>query len=189
MLPAKSLRLSAVAFVLLAGVAQADGWHDFWRRMKVDFHRNDKWPYTFIYADRAAAQAPFMVMTQNGWRSQNTLGNYYFEVGSAELNEAGRLKVDLILTQAPPQFHMVYVERAENQALTTARMATIRKYAAASPDGTEIAVFETAIPARGWPAEEIYNTYVKYTESRPTPALPSSTGGSGGGGGGSSGSR
>lgn len=184
---ARSWRWLAVAVVLSAGTAQADGWHEFWQRMKVDIHRNNRWPYTFVYADRAAAQAPFMVMTQNGWRSQNTLGGYYFEVGSAELNEAGRLKIDWILTQAPPQFRMVYVERGENTHLTSARMDAVRKYASTSQDGPEIAVFETAIPARGWPADQINNTYVKYYESQPAPVLPSSSGG--GGGGGSSGSR
>ncbi|MGE0607549.1 MAG: hypothetical protein AB7O62_10675 [Pirellulales bacterium] len=177
-------KLSLLSMLLVLGVAgssQAGWWEKVWNRTKTDFHRNNQWPNTFVYADREAANAPFAIMTQKGWRAQNTLGSYYFEVGTSDLNEAGRLRVDWIMTQAPPQFRMVFVERAQTKDLTEARMAAIRNYSATSPDGGELAVHETGIPSRSWPAEDIYRTYTQFQDSRPAPVLPASTGDTGGG--------
>jgi hypothetical protein len=171
------IALLAVLFSLAGSPARADWWSDFWRRVGIDFHRNNAWPYTFTHADRAAVNAPFAVMIHKGWSEQNTLGEYYFDVGKADLNEAGRLRVKWIMTEAPEQYRSMFVERAESSELTAARMAAVKNAAARYlPPGGMAEVYETVIPARGWPAEEIYSTYVKYRDSRPAPILPEASG-------------
>jgi hypothetical protein len=173
----RTIALAALLILGFSGSAQADWWEKFWGRVKLDWHRNNAWPDTFTPADRAAVEAPFAVMIHNGWREQNTLGDYYFDVGQSELNEAGRLRVKWIMTEAPEQYRSMFVERAESPELTTARMASVRMAASAFlPPGGQAEVYETLIPARGWPAEDIYSTYVKFRDSRPAPVLPEASG-------------
>jgi hypothetical protein len=159
-------------------LAAAPAWagemaESFWMRMKLDFHRNNNWPATFVYADREAVHAPFAVMVHNGWRAQNTIGPYHFEEGSTDLTEAGRLKVQWILTQAPEEFRTIYVEQAESRQATAARLSAVRTLASRIVLPGEAAhVVETAIPVRGWSGESVDSMYIKYRESRPAPVLP-----------------
>lgn len=173
----RMIALTAVLVSLAGGSARAEWFGDFWHRVATDWHRNNAWPYTFTHADRAAVSAPFAVMVHKGWCEQNTLGEYYFDVGKADLNEAGRLRVKWIMTEAPEQYRAMFIESAGSQELTVARMAAVRNAASRyQSSGGQAEVYETMIPARGWPAEEIYSTYVKYRDSRPAPVLPEATG-------------
>jgi hypothetical protein len=178
------MRRLAFSILLVAPVLMAspcfggDTMDDFWGMMRLDFHRNNKWPDTFTPADREAVNAPFAVMVYNGWRAQNTIGPYHFEEGSANLTEAGRLKVQWILTQAPEQYRTIFVEKADGRQAASARVHSVRAIAArmALPGETPHVV-ETAIPARGWSAQSIDSQYRKFYDSQPAPVLPERQGG------------
>lgn len=165
--PALAVAISAVS---LAGATEIK---QFYYRCKQDFHRNVAWPEPFIWPDRAAVRAPFCVMVHNGWRMQNTLGAHHFREGTNELTEAGKLKVLWIVTEAPAANRSIYVERAATPELTSSRVLNVQTIAAGlAMEGVSPPVFETGIPARGWPADQIDATTRAFTDSTPAPRLP-----------------
>jgi hypothetical protein len=120
-------------------------------------------------------------MIHNGWRMQNTLAAHHFREGTMELTEAGKLKVLWIVTEAPAQHRTIYVERASHPQVTAGRIQNVQIIAAGSSmEGVSPPVFETGIPARGWPADQIDATTRKWYDSAPSPRLPDRSGGSGG---------
>ena len=92
--------------------ARANWIGEFFYCMARDTKRRNCWPKPFVCPDRQAVRAPFVVMVNNGWRFQNMLGDHHFASDTGELNEAGRIKVRWILTQAPQQHRSVYVYKA-----------------------------------------------------------------------------
>jgi hypothetical protein len=147
-----------------------------------DFKRNNCWPQPFVCPDRQAVRAPFVVMVNNGWRRQNILGDYHFKTETGELTEAGKLKVRWILTQAPPQHRIIFVNRAMSPAETAARMDTVQQLAAEYTPGEPLPrVIETDLPAAGWPADQIDKVARDFFEKTAiTPRLPESQGAAGG---------
>ena len=93
--------LLACLTTLLAVTSAPAGWHEFWDRVHLDFHRNNCWDEPFTTADRRSVRAPFTAMIHSGWRSQNTLGQHYFDRETNVLNEAGEQKLFWIVTNAP----------------------------------------------------------------------------------------
>ena len=86
------------------------------------FYQNQIWPRQYINPSRRGICQSLDIMAHNGWRRQNLLGPYHFEADGVQLNEAGRLKVEWILTQAPPQYRTLYVQRVANQDRTVGRV-------------------------------------------------------------------
>jgi hypothetical protein len=112
-------------------------------------------------------------MVSNGWRRQNTLGDFFFVAETGKLNRAGELKVRYILLEGLPQHRYLYVHRAERASETAARVAAVRQYAARTVrDGTPVQVFETDIPAPGWPAQWVDLIETKAIDTMPDPRLP-----------------
>jgi hypothetical protein len=173
----------ALALVLAAGPLSASEPGYYWHSFSQDFHRNNLWPEPFIWPDRAAVCAPFAVMVHNGWRLQNTLGAHHFREGTSELTEAGKLKVLWIVTEAPASYRSIYVERAGTPQLTGGRIAAVQAAAAGlAMEGVSPPVFETGIPARGWPADQIDAITRRSMDTMPDPRLPAANGGGGGSG-------
>jgi hypothetical protein len=173
----------AASSLAAPSIGRADWFYDTYRMMHRDFHRNNLWPEPFNYPDRDVARAPFAVMVHNGWRVQNTLGSYHFHENSSRLTEAGQLKVHWIMTEAPPQYRTIYVERGESPEATAGRIQAIQAAAGQHlPPGAVAEVHETLVPPRGTPADQIDATARQWHNSIPAPRLP----GSGGSGGGSS---
>ena len=75
-------------------------------------------------------------MVANGWRRQNLLGEFHFEPQSGQLTEAGRLKVQWILTACPEQHRLIYVHTAGTREETAARVAAVQQLAAQFPPTT-----------------------------------------------------
>ena len=163
-----------IALVSLAWAAPAPGQHleTFRRNVVRDWRRNNCWPKPFGYADRLAARAPFATMVSNGWQRQNLLDKHHFKDDNAALTEAGRLKVQWILTEAPRRHRTVYVHRAGTAEQTALRVEAIQELAAhLLPEGEAAAIVETGITFRGWPAERVDAISRKFQESAPSPRL------------------
>src|SRR4051812_27341275 len=100
----KFLAASVVALVsTAAGQAHAQYNDGPFHSVMRDFRRNNAWPCPFSPPDRCAARAPFAVMTENGWKTQNTLSEYHFDAETGKINEAGVQKIRSILLDAPIQ--------------------------------------------------------------------------------------
>ena len=165
--------LLALCCACLSTSVQAGWWANFNR----DYRRNNEWPDHFTPADRQAANAPFGIMIQNGWRAQNTLGAHHFKEDGSDLTAAGALKVRWILTDAPEQHRVIFVERGASLEETSTRINSVRNVAVQmSTDGEPATIMETTSPVRGWPADYIDAIDRKAKDSIPPPRLRAPTG-------------
>jgi len=181
-----------VSVALASSACLAGGWHDFWHRTHVDFYRNNTWPEPFRTVDRAAAREPFCIMTDNGWKMQNTIGTFLFDRETQRLNQAGDLLVKWIITQAPAHRRAVFVLKGDTPDATAARVESVQAAVAKYGGGQVYPVLLTDCEPAGWSAAYIDSITQQFNATIPAPRLPTDNGGggaSGGGGGDSGGSR
>jgi hypothetical protein len=169
------------AMVLVLGLcasAQADGWfRQLWHNVRTDCARNNAWPEPFNHVDHEAATAIFDVQIAKGMQVQNTLGAYHFDSETGQITEAGKLKVEWILTKAPARNRTVYVERGLTQDVTSARMQSVRGYSTRfTPTGMTADFFETTLPPRRSPADPIVGEQKGFADTAPQPRLAAPTG-------------
>lgn len=146
------------------------------------YHSNVHWPKIYIPPARRSVCATYSAMINNGWRRQNLLGDYHFNKETHELTNAGKLKVNWILSQAPVQRRNVFVQRGGQEVDTTARIAAVHDYASKmSPGVGQVDVNDTHIVAEGHPAASVDSVFVGYEANRLPPVLPASAGGGSGG--------
>ena len=157
-----------VAACVYSTPAKAQLFHDFCRSVVRDFKRNNCWPEPFLAADRVAVRAPFNVMVRNGWQRQNMIGDYHFDKSGQQLNTAGELKINWILTETPRHQRTIYVHRAKSKEETDIRIAAVRIYAESIlPEGKLLAIEETSIAMGGWSAERVSTTIRQFQEMEP----------------------
>jgi hypothetical protein len=136
------------------------------------YFQNSIWPRQYIYPARRGICESYDVMARNGWRRQNLLGPYHFEADGVLLNEAGRLKVEWILTQAPPQYRTMYVQRVVNQQQTAGRVEAVQQFVAELNMGGAGDVHETYVRDDGYPAVMVDAVFTGFKANQPVPALP-----------------
>lgn len=176
-------RSTLACLVVVAGLAaapaeaQCSRTQSMYHSILRDFQRNNCWPSAFIGSDRYAVRAPFVLMVNNGWRRQNMLAEHHFDEGTANLNEAGELKIRWTMTQAPLHHRTIYVRRAATPEETAGRIATVREFAAAYADPSQPpVVLETTLDASGWPAARVDMIDRRWMETIPDPRLPDAEG-------------
>ncbi len=91
----------------------------------VDYARNVAWPQPFRGADSQSVVAPFEIMRDNGWRENNTIGSGLFSTQQT-LSEAGVIKVQWIVTQAPQNHRVVYIKTGATEQETNARVESVQ---------------------------------------------------------------
>jgi hypothetical protein len=139
------------------------------------YYQNSIWPRQYIVPSRRGICEAFDVMARNGWRRQNLLGPYHFEADGVQLNEAGRLKVEWILTQAPPQYRVLYVQRVVSQERTAGRIDAVQQYVAGLNGlGGPGDVQETLVRDDGYPAGMVDAVFTGFKANQPVPMLPPS---------------
>jgi hypothetical protein len=173
------------ALFLSAASAKAD-WHEFWHRVGVDFHRNNAWPEPFQSADRQITREYFRIQVNNGWRMQNTIGNWFFDEETHQLNQAGEIKLRQVATQSPVHRRTVFVLMGSSSDITARRVDSVQQtLARILPDGPIPQVLLTDVDLEGGSGEYFDRVNSAYNSSTPSPRL--SSGGSGGGTGGAGG--
>jgi hypothetical protein len=161
-------------------LAQAD-WAEFWQRVKVDWHRMNAWPEPFRFADREVTISPLIAMTNAGWRTQNTLSDYLFDVETHELTQAGRLKLRWIATQTPLHRRTIHVLRSFEPGATNLRVQSVEQYldkivlSSARPD----VILTSKVPVGG-SGEYLENIDRQLKTSVPPPRLAPTGGPTGG---------
>ena len=150
-----------------------------WMSVCRDFRRNNAWPDPFVTKDRAAVHEPFDAQVVNGWRLQNTVGEQYFEDDSADMTEAGRLKIARIINETPIAYRAIFILRGDDPALTADRIATVQQVAArALGERPAVPIFETYEKPRGAPANYIDAVNETYEATMPYPRVPMEEGAS-----------
>lgn len=165
-----------VALAFGGAVSTAFGdWGTFHHRFWLDATRNNVWPQPFQTTDRHLARAPFVIMENNGWRLQNTIGDALFDSETHILNRAGELKVRWILTQAPEHRRSVFVLRTDDEAQTQSRLESVQVYVSRLfPQGALPCIELTDRDVDGIPAQYLDDVDTAYRKSLPQPRLPAS---------------
>jgi hypothetical protein len=161
--------------------------HPHWQRFWTDFYRNNTWPEPFLTADRNALRTPFCIMTDNGWKMQNTVGSYLFDPETQRVNQAGELLVKWIVNQAPPHRRAVFVLQGDTPEATNARVQSVQAAISKYSGGCVYPVLLTCTEPAGWPASYIDTITQQYSATIPAPRLPARQGSQGGQGGSGSG--
>lgn len=165
--------LLAVAALAAAIPADAFWLGEFYCYLEERREENNAWPAQFVEQDRANAAAPFDIMIRNGWRRQNLLGSHHFNEDCTQLTQAGKLRVQWILTQAPAEHRQLFVERSLNAEMTENRVATVNDFATTVVrDGYALPAQETHIVSDGRPAVTVDFVNTQFRENMPTPTLP-----------------
>jgi hypothetical protein len=113
------------------------------------------------------------MMVNNGWRRQNMLGAHHFIPETNQLNAAGQLRVQWIMTQAPADRRNIFVERTLDPNVTSQRVASVQEYSTqVALDGRAALVTQTHLVSEGRPATVVDFTNTKFQQSMPLPVLP-----------------
>jgi hypothetical protein len=159
----------AVGF-LSTSVSMAQ-WSEKKHAAGIDYARNNSWPQPFRGADANSVVAPFEVMRNNGWREHNTVGSALFSTQHC-LSEAGQLKVQWIVLQAPQSQRVVYVKSGRTSEETAARVESVQlAVSQLIPTGPLPQILVTEIeptPSSGAYQTLVHRALVKTT---PTPRL------------------
>lgn len=175
------------AVLLLTAASAQAGWHEFWYRTKVDIHRNNAWPEPFQSADRQITREYFRIQVSNGWRMQNTVGKWFFDEETGELNQAGEIKLRQIVTQSPVHRRSVFVLIGNTPDVTAKRVEAVQKTVAKIlPEGPVPQILLTDVDLEGGSGEYYDRVNSAFNESIPAPRLSSSGSGSSDSSGGSS---
>ena len=114
------------------------------------------WPWPYVCPDRIAVREPFCIMVNNGWRRQNLIGAHHFIPETNQLNAAGQLRVQWIMTQAPPDRRSIFVERSLDQNVNNQRIAAVQEYSTqVALDGRAPQVSQTHLVSEGRPASVV----------------------------------
>jgi len=149
---------------------------------RAGYDANKDWPRIYIPPARRSVCSTYDAMINNGWRRQNLLGDYHFNQETNELTNAGKLKVNWILTQAPVQRRSVFVQRGQKELQTTARISAVHDYAGnMSPNVGQVHVNDTHLVAEGHRASSVDSVFVGYDANRAAPMLPAASSAAGGG--------
>ena len=160
---------------------------DFLSSIAQDTTRRNCYPEPFLTADRAMARQPWAVQISAGWERQNLLSECHFLPGGTELTEAGRMRVQWIMSEVSEPHRQIYVHRANTPQETAVRMQTVQRFVAQSPYAVNVPILESTRTDDGWPADRIDLVSRKAVTAALDPKLMGSGGGGSAGGGGSGG--
>ena len=143
------------------------------------YRANRDWPAQYIPAARRGVHSFYDVMVHNGWRRQNLLGTYHFDPQTDELTDAGKLKVNWILSQTPHNRRTIYVQRGLAAEQTADRIASVQHWAGdRSPAIGTVDVYDTHIVAEGRSAGTVDNVFTNFQTNQMPPVLPATSGSS-----------
>jgi hypothetical protein len=108
------------------------------------------------------------------------LGNFHFDPNTGELSEAGRLKVEWILTQSSPNRRTIFIERSIDSEKNTERQESVQQFASDLSSGA-VDVRETYVRDHGHRAASVDAVFTGFGAAQRPPVLPQAAGGGAGG--------
>jgi hypothetical protein len=154
------------------------------------YHAEHYWPWPYMCTDRQVVLDMTRIQEANGWLSETTLYDYHFHPESHELTVPGKLQLKWILENVPANYRTVWVQQAEDPAISEQRINSVRSVAGRLMNQANLpAIAFRPATAPGRPAIEVDTVRRKELETIPSPRVAFETGAansSGSGGGGSS---
>jgi hypothetical protein len=163
--------------------SQAASGPDWFDRNRAAFYDNLMWPKQYVHPARRGICQSFAIMANNGWRRNNLLGKYDFDPKDEQLTDAGKAKIDWIMTQAPQQRRSIFVERAADAIRTAERIQAVQELASNAPSSAgPVNVQETNLREIPHPAGAVDAVFTGFSTNQLPPVLPKAeTGASSGG--------
>lgn len=156
MLGRGKMRLAFTVIVLgISSPLVAGELADFFSSIAEDARTRNRWPEPYVQTERSMIRQVWSVQVAAGWERQNLLSECHFLTNGTELTEAGRLRVQWIVNEAPEPYRLVYVHRANTPQETVARMAAVQRFVAQMPYAANVPVLESTRTDDGWPANRI----------------------------------
>jgi hypothetical protein len=153
------------------------------------YHAEHYWPWPYMCTDRQYIFDVMRTQEANGWLTETTLYDYHFHPETHELTVPGKLQLKWILENVPPSYRTVWIQQAEDPAVSEQRINYVRAFASRMVNASNMPqiAFRPAL-APGRPAIEVDTIRRKELESIPSPrvAFESGAANSTGGGGSSS---
>ena len=156
------------------------------------FHAAHYWPYPYVCQDRQYVRSVYQQQMVNGWAAQTTLYPYHFSEETHRLSHPGRAQLSWILTEVPPQFRNVYIQKVHEEHINQQRFDSVQQALAAMTNGGSVPTVQWRVGSSpGRPANEVQIIQTLDLQSIATPVLgggagggaAAGAGGSGGGGG------
>lgn len=163
--------LAAVAFEFVVPPIFAGELGEFLSSVVRDTKRRNCWPEPFIYTDRDLTRQVNAIQEDKGWERQNLLSDFHFVAGGTELTEAGRMRVQWIISEASEAHRQVFVHRANTPQETVVRMQTVQRAVAQSSYGANVPVLESTRTDDGWPADRVYDLATRAAGAAVPPKL------------------
>ena len=136
------------------------------------YHAEHYWPWPYICTDRQVVLDMSRIQEANGWLSETTLYDYHFNAETNELTVPGKLQLKWILENVPPSYRTVWLQQAEDQAVSQQRMVNVRAVASRFVSQTNLpAIAFRPTTAPGRPAVEVDHIRRKELESIPNPRI------------------
>jgi len=142
---------------------------------KDTFYDNHIWPQQYVWPSRRAICSAFETTIANGWRRNNLLSKYDFATEGEGLSEAGKIRVQRILTYAPPQRRTIFVQNGIDAAQTAERVEAVQTFASnLNMNVGPVDVRETYMQDDGRPAQTVDAMFTGFSSNQPAPVLPQS---------------
>jgi hypothetical protein len=140
------------------------------------YYDSSIWPRQYMAPARRGICQAFELTVAAGWRRNNLLGKYDFNPNGEGLSEAGRLRVEWILANAPPQRRTIFVQRGADAEQTAGRVEAVQLLASNFDASLgPVNVQETYMQDHGRPAATVDAVFTGFSANQPLPVLPEST--------------
>ncbi len=136
------------------------------------YHASIYWPSPYLCHDRASVRNSLDMVAAQGWLNHTTMHDYYFDPQTNELNSSGRMHLQWIVLEAPPQYKSAFVAAGLDDEVNQTRLLNVQMTAMQlAGNGTQIPVsLRQAIP-HGASAQEIDLARRAWLTTMPKPRI------------------
>ena len=139
--------------------------------------RNVAWPKPFTCADRQLYFKTWEPMLDTGWRASCIFTDRHFVAGTADLNQAGQMKMSAIMRNNAVGQKAFYVDRDQPGNLSTQRLKMVKQTVDQWYGLNEVSeiAFTDMTPVKG-EGLRTQNIGQLYSDQTPPPVIPVATG-------------
>jgi hypothetical protein len=137
------------------------------------YHAEHYWPWPYVCTDRQCVLDMTHAQEANGWLSETTLYEYFFNPDTNDLTVPGKMHLKWILENVPPNFRSVWIQQIEDPAASQQRMNNVRLIATRLAGGGNLPPIQYRVgmaPSR--PAVEVDTIRRKELQTIPDPRIP-----------------